>query len=630
MAVKRILLLFLTLGVVAILLACSPGKTDTLEDLVDHSLDPFAKVRTLDTYGTEINAEPNSNITVSALSPLHPINKINLVEIRVQKDGQGNNMGGSIISESPILKEGSTIILRDDFAIDFYFPQRVDKEEIESRLKIEPALPYQLQEGIMWGREWRMGVLFDKMPETGETFKLHLEGFHWSEAGEGESIELVFVRAEEPKLTMEYLSNSNRVINSLFSFDEFGFYQLPYSENQFQIHFTKPMNQSSVEKLVRDRLGKSVTTKFHWQSKMSLLLTISGEPSDQQYVLSFTGALDLDGLKVLAQPEIRFIFVQPKAFYTYDLSSKTTTLFYEANMAINDAKLLRGKQYIHISDQIGFFHSPYYEDYLLNIESFAWVHCSSSDYDEIILQSEIYRDNFRYDIFFADTLPDIESKSTELKRLDNGIIFSPSGEKAAIFVADERISNMDDGTKYAVNVAVYNVEKKERFNTYNALFYNVFEFDGTDAFIPEELQSFLHYKPKYAYWLSENHILIEYLSEDKEEMRIGLLDLKSGDFQQLVSQRINPIASPNGNYFVARTWNTNDAAVLDLTGTVISTFTMAMDDQVIWSEQGDRFVYKDVDGMSKIYDMQNNSIIVLETDFGVAGWLDDHRLLIYK
>lgn len=434
--------------------------------------------------------------------------------------------------------------------------------------------------------------------------------------------------SEDPQFTLEYISNPGRMIKPHDHYEEFSYYQLPLTENQFHIRFTKPMNQQSVESTINERLGSEVNAQFVWSDAQNLTLDMEGAVSDENHVLSLSGALDTDGQRVQTHSELHFTFVQPKAFYTFDLQSNTEKLLYEPNMAIDHASLRRNKDYVRISDQIGIFFAPYYDYYLLNLTSFAWNHWRSPAYEAVDLANEEYRNRYMYYVHFLESVFAIEDqKEIDFKEDHSGLLFSPNADKVAVFTTDQSLTPFVEGVRYAIDLTTYDVEGGQLIRTYRGLYHDIMEADGTDA--PPDGR-YLHYKSTYAYWFAEDQILIEYLSEDESEMRIGILHLASGVFKTITAGMINPIISTTGTHFVAIDWEQKDSKVFDLEGNVVATLTTANEHVPIWSDSGDRLVYKDIDGFIKIYNVPSNTSTSLANKMDVAGWLDENTLLIYK
>ncbi len=576
-----------------------------------------------------LSADPSKEIAEQGVEQqIYIVNHINITEMRVNYDDQGNVKNANIVQERSVPRDGNAILLRDDYILELFFPYSVDKEEIEKRIQIEPPLPFHLQDGMHWANQWRVGMRFDLIPQLGKTYNITFAGLQWYDAPNGEFIQLHLVRDVEPKLTIDYITNPHRMITPLDLHDEFGFYQLPFDENQFHIRFAKPMNQQSVENTIKEHLGTEVNTQFVWTDAQNLELYLSGNISVEKYVLSFTGAKDVDGHTVMAQPDLRFTFIQPKAFYTLDIEARTKKLLYQPNMAIKSATVTRNKGYVRISDLVGEFFSPYYDYYLINLSSFTWSKWRTLEYAEIELENEEYRANTGYKVYYVDSAYAIEEKKErDFKKSHNGLLFSPAADKVAIFTTDLSLTKATPDTRFAIDLSTYDVQTGQLLRTYPALYYDIFEYDGTDS-PPDD--RYLHYKSTLGHWFTEDHILIEYLSEDEQEMRIGELNLATGEFQTIITGMIDPIMSPSGNYFVAIDWHQKDSKVIDLHGNVVATITTSNLYAPIWSDVGDRLVYKGSDGAIKIYDVESNSSITLGTNMEVAGWLDEQTLLIYK
>lgn len=559
---------------------------------------------------------------------VYTINHIDISEIRNAYDAQGNVAGGSVIQERQLRQNGSYTILRDSYSLNLYFPSKVSKEEVEKRISIDPPLPFHVQEGISWGSEWRVGVQFDTTPIIGQSYHITFSGLQWSNTPSGELIELHLVRDVEPKLTIDYVSNPNRMITPHDHHDEFGFFQLPFAENVFQVRFTKPMDQQSAETTIRERLGNEVKLQFDWIDSFNLTLNVSGKVSDEKYSLSFTGALDTDGFAIQAQPEIRFTFIKPKAFYSFDIASKTEKLLYQPNMALHNAMLLPNKEFVRFSDQIGVFFAPYYDQYLLNMSSFAWMKGGTAEYDEAELAVEAYRYRYMYDVHFANREYAVEQKKElDFTEYNSGLLFSPTAEKVAIITTEHDVTKIAVGTRFAIDLSIYDVQSGQLIRTYPELFHDIWEEDGTDS-PPDE--RYLHYKTTYGYWFAEDQILIEYLSEDEKEMLIGILYLTTDEFQTITKGMINPILSPSNKHFAAIDWETKDSKIFDLLGNEVATLNTDITHALIWSDEGERLLYKDRDGVINVYNVQNDSSISIRSNMDVAGWLDENTLLIYK
>jgi len=450
---------------------------------------------------------------------------------------------------------------------------------------------------------------------------------HTGEEAKGEVTE-----NEELKIAFQYLTNPGREFSEVRENDEFYLFQLPKDENNFLISFNKPINQESVEQVLREHLGDDLNLEFAWRDEQNLLLSLSGEESERKYLINCNGALDRDGNVIKDQPVIPFAFVTPKAFYAYNFNNGIVELVYSPKMNIAGASLSRNKEFIRFQDKVGnFMGGEFYDSYLYDMKAGELRKWNNDDIPQLWMEAEAYRTEHKYTVYDTSSpFAKEEVKNLDFKQNNAGILFSPNGDKVAVFTGDYDITNVPDLTRYSIDLSLYDMENGQLIRTYPALFTDIFEHDGTDAHIDEYHDRYLHYKAKFAYWYDETKILVEYLTEDEAEMRIGILDLGSGDFNQILSGYMNPILSPKGEYFVAKKWRDTNWFVFDMVGNQIDTIKNVSEEQIVWSDLGVRLAYKDQDENLMIYDLEQNQSRNIGSKMDVVGWLDQETLLIYK
>lgn len=425
-----------------------------------------------------------------------------------------------------------------------------------------------------------------------------------------------------------YVTNPNRELFLLDTMEEFGFYQLPYNSNELLLQFSQAMNAGAVEHVIQESLGSDVAVQFMWSDTQNLVLQISGNANEHIYTLDISGALDVYGNVVHAHPVLRFMFIEPKAFYAFDLESLSATLLLEPKMAIDGVRLSENKQFIHLIDRVGIFFNPYYASYLIDLSTYEWAYRKDPAYNNVQFDVKGYRPAYTYDVFFAEELPNAtQSINVDFALNHPKAVLSSDGSQIAVFHTEQSIGTATEGSRYAVVLSIYDRASGQLLRQYPELYYDIFENDGTDAPPPER---YFHYKEKYVYWFVEEQIVVEFLSEDEQEMLIGVLHLDSGEFIQIASQRIDPVLSPDGKHLVARIWNEEQLEILDVDGNVIDTLISSKMDAPLWSDIGDRLVYYSPAGDVMLYDMHSKSSVQIGTEMKVAGWLDEGRLLIYK
>lgn len=428
---------------------------------------------------------------------------------------------------------------------------------------------------------------------------------------------------------IEYVSNPQRLFAKLYAYDEsIAFYQLPYDDNELAVRFNQVMDRPTVERAIRESLADDVTYQFEWQDDYTIHVQLSGKPSDKIHVIRFDGVHSQIGEELKESIIFSFKFIEPKSFYSYSLQDGNETLIYSPKMAIDDARLLSDSNHVLITDQIGDFFGPYYDTYVLNLTEGTLIHYSSDEYYEKLAQVEYYEDHTVYVVYDVglDTIQEaLDHENVSITY--QGAVFSPDRRKVAFFMIDQAYYELEHGQLYPIHITVFDLEKRDVIEQYRNVFYDIFEYDGTDAIPPER---YLHYKLKNARWIEGDKIIIEYLNEDETEMLMGSLNLTTGDFQTIASGVVDPVFSPVLPYFIARVWNEPIAHLYDVNGEILETFSVSMIHSPIWSKAGDRFVYIDPDSKAWIYDVKSYSSLFIGSNLNIAGWLDEEHLLIYK